>query len=374
MRPDRPKVLVVFGTRPEVIKLAPVIAALRRCPAVEVVVCNTGQQRELSAQAMAAFDLVADLDLELMRHGQDLHDVVAGTLCGVRDAVARIRPALTVVQGDTGSAVGAGLASYYARVPVAHVEAGLRTGDMFNPFPEEVNRRLLDELSTLLFAPTARARDTLLREGVPAERIHLTGNTVVDALRMAEHRLNAAPPPAAAVLPAAGPLLLLTCHRRENFGDGLSAIFNGVLEAARQRPDLTVLFPVHPNPEVRAAAQAHFAECGNVRLLDQLPYPDFLYLLARADLAVSDSGGVQEEAPSFGTPLLVVRRQTERMEGVEAGYADIVDLTSPAIAARILELLAAGRRPRADNPYGDGRAGTRIADICAAFAGAAAAS
>lgn len=364
MPSDRPKVLVVFGTRPEIIKLAPVVAALRRHPAVEVVTCNTGQQRELSAQALAAFDLAADIQLDLMRRGQDLHDVVAGTLCGVRDAVARIGPALVVVQGDTGSAVGAGLAAYYARVPVAHVEAGLRTGDMFNPFPEEINRRLLDELSTLLFAPTPRARDTLLREGIPAERVHLTGNTVVDALLAAGRR---PPSPAAAALTAGlpGPLLLLTCHRRENFGAGLAAIFDGVLEVARRRPDLTVLFPVHPNPEVREPAEARFAGAANVRLIGQLPYHDFLHLLGRADLMVSDSGGVQEEAPSFGTPLLVVRRLTERMEGIEAGHADMVGPDCAAIAARAMDLLEAGRRPRAPNPYGDGRAGERIAAICA---------
>lgn len=367
---DRPRVLVVFGTRPEIIKLAPVVTALRRQPGIETVVCSTGQQRELGAQTLAAFGLAADMDLDLMRHGQDLHDVVAGTLCGVRDVVARIRPALVVVQGDTGSAVGAGLAAYYARVPVAHVEAGLRTGDMFDPFPEEVNRRLLDELASLLFAPTARARDTLLREGVPAGRVHLTGNTVVDALRMAERRWReGGPPPAAAALLAScpGPLLLLTCHRRETFGSGQAAIFDGVLDVARRRPDLTVLFPVHPNPEVRQPAEACFADVPNIRLSEQMPYPDFLYLLSRADLVVSDSGGVQEEAPSFGTPLLVVRRQTERVEGVEAGQAVVSGLEAGDIATRALALLEAGRRPPArQNPYGDGQAGERIATACVA--------
>jgi UDP-N-acetylglucosamine 2-epimerase (non-hydrolysing) len=370
---SRPRILVVFGTRPEIIKLAPVIAALRQNPAVETVVCATGQQRDLAAQALAAFRLDADFDLDLMRDGQDLHDVVAGTLCGVRDIIAKVRPALVVVQGDTGSAVGAGLAAYYARVPVAHVEAGLRTNDMFNPFPEEVNRRLLDEVSTHLFAPTIRARDTLIHEGVSVGRVHLTGNTVVDALHMAQNhwRDHGAPPAATKILDAcAGPTVLMTCHRRENLGDGLAAIFEGVVQVAHHRPDATIIFPVHPNPAVRQPAEARFAGIPNIRLMDQLPYQDFLYLVSRADLVISDSGGVQEEAPSFGTPLLVVRSQTERLEGVEGGFATIAGLEAEDIFCHALALLDRGRQPPpAVNPYGDGNAARRIAEICALAAG-----
>ncbi|HLN26043.1 MAG TPA: UDP-N-acetylglucosamine 2-epimerase (non-hydrolyzing) [Patescibacteria group bacterium] len=364
---ETPRILVVFGTRPEIIKLAPVVAALRQKPGIETVVCSTGQQRELAAQTLAVFDLTADFDLQLMRERQDLHDIVAGALCGTRDIIAQVRPSFVLVQGDTGSAVGAGLAAYYSRIPLGHVEAGLRTNDMFNPFPEEANRRLLDEVSSLLFAPTPRARDVLLREGVAAERVHLTGNTVVDALMMARQgwEQRGAPATAAGLLASCpGKKLLLTCHRRENFGDGLAAIFDGVADIARRYPDLTVLFPVHPNPTVRDAAQAHLGGVANVRLLGQLPYPDFLYLLSHADLVISDSGGVQEEAPSFGTPLMVVRRQTERMEGVEGGFATIARLEAEDISRHALELLAQGRRPpTVTTPYGDGHAAQRIADL-----------
>lgn len=371
MSSDRKRVLVVFGTRPEAIKLAPVVTALRAMPDLETVVCSTGQHRDMVAQVLPSLGLTPDIDLDLMQPGQSLHSVVADVLRHVGEVVDRIAPGLVVVHGDTGSAVGATLAAHYSGCPVAHVEAGLRTGDLFDPFPEEANRRLIDPVCSLLFAPTATARDTLLAEGHSPANVHLTGNTVVDALETIRTQWAAeGPPPAASALLAEcpGPVVLLTCHRRENFGDGLAAIFAGVAALARQRPDVTVLFPVHRNPEVRAAA-AILADLPNLRLLEPLPYPDFLYLVARAALIITDSGGIQEEAPSFGTPVLVARRVTERQQLTDSGGGILVGRCADSVLAQALACLDTGRRPAGPNPFGDGLAGKRIAVAIAAFLG-----
>lgn len=368
MPSERKRVLVVFGTRPEAIKLAAVVTALRQRPEMETIVCCTGQHRDMVAQVLPSLGLVPDINLDLMQPGQTPNSVVADVLRGVGDLVERLSPSLVVVHGDTGSAVGATLAAHYGGCPVAHVEAGLRTGDLFDPFPEEANRRLIDSVCSLLFAPTVAARDALLAEGHPPANIHLTGNTVVDALETIRARWaeDGAPPVAAGLLAQCdGPTVLMTCHRRENFGDGLAAIFAGVAELARRRPEITVLFPVHRNPEVRAAAQA-LQGLANVRLMEPMPYPDFLYLVANAALIITDSGGIQEEAPSFGTPVLVARRVTERQQLTESGGGILVGRCADTVLRQALSCLDGDRRPLAANPFGDGRAGMRIAAAIAA--------
>lgn len=364
------RILVVFGTRPEAIKLAPVIAALRARSDLETIVCNTGQHGEMLDQVLPFFGISPDIDLALMRQGQDLHQVVAGVIESMGAVIARTAPDMVVVQGDTSTALGSGLAAVYSQSPLAHVEAGLRTYDMRDPFPEEANRRLLDQMSSLLFAPTEDCRAALLAEGLPQEMIHVTGNSVVDALEMARRHWDehGAPVEAEAILAeCGGPVVLVTGHRRENLGEGLAEIFAGVAALAEEQPDITVLFPVHRNPDVRGAANAQLAGRSNVKLLPPQPYPVFLNLAARADLIITDSGGIQEEAPSFGTPVLVTRRTTERQPLTASGAGILVVPKAETVLAHARAMLAAGRRMPGHNPFGDGRAGERITEHVVRF-------
>lgn len=359
------RVLVVIGTRPEAIKMAPVVEALRKIPEVECRVCLTGQHTTLVDQVLDAFGLVPDDDLEIMREGQTLYDVVHGALEGLRGVVRGYRPDVLLVQGDTATVFVGSLVAFFERVKVGHVEAGLRSHDKWAPFPEEIFRRLADVLSDYYFAPTTLAREQLLAEGVPAARIHVTGNTVVDALlSVSGHERPVDDPTLAEVLAGGRRLILLTAHRRESFGEPLRRVFAAVRKLADEVPDAEVVYPVHPNPNVRAPADELLSGHPRIRLIPPLGYLDLVTALRRAALVLTDSGGIQEEAPTFGVPVLVLRDVTERPEGIAAGVAELVGTDAGRILSRGLAALArsaAGAVP--PNPYGDGRAGERIADI-----------
>ncbi|MDB5816789.1 MAG: hypothetical protein JWQ11_429 [Rhizobacter sp.] len=354
------KLMVVMGTRPEIIKLAPVILAARSRPEqFEVVTVHTGQHREMAVQAMADFGLTADVDLEIMQFNQDVAHVMTASLRRLFDSMTTARPDWVIVQGDTTTTLAGALAAFYHRIPVAHVEAGLRTGDRYSPFPEEMNRSLTTRLCNLHFAPTAGARANLLGEGIAEDRILVTGNTAIDALFCVLEQQ-----------PRAGKVaghhhLLVTAHRRENHGAGIESICDAVLDLLKRYPELTVSFPVHPSPAVRDTVFRRLDGHPRVRLSPPLAYRPFVQAMARATLILSDSGGVQEEAASLGTPVLILRDTTERQEAVDGGSAFLVGTDRHRIveaATAVLEgrapLLAAGTA----NPFGDGHASTRILD------------
>jgi len=360
------RVLLVVGTRPEAIKMAPVVEALRRrAPALEARVCLTGQHNELVDQVLEAFALEPDWDLEIMREGQTLYDVVHGALDGLREVVRSFRPDILLVQGDTATVFVGSLVGYFERVKVGHVEAGLRSHDKWAPFPEEIFRRLSDVLSDYYFAPTPRARDDLLAEGVEAERVHVTGNTVVDALlSVAARDPEVENEVLARVLEGPRRLVLLTAHRRESFGAPLREAFGAVRTLVDAVPDIEVVYPVHPNPNVRGPAGELLSDHPRIHLTRPFGYLDLVTALRRSALVLTDSGGIQEEAPTFGTPVLVLREVTERPEGIEAGVAELVGTDAKLIVARGLEALGRDRSGSPPpNPYGDGRGGERIADI-----------
>ncbi len=345
--------------------MAPVVAALRRhAPELETRVCLTGQHTSLVDQVLEAFDLVPDYDLDLMREDQTLYDVVHGALDGLRDTVRAWRPDALLVQGDTATVFVGALVGYFERVKVGHVEAGLRSHDKWAPFPEEIFRRLCDVLSDWYFAPTATARDALLAEGVPAERIHVTGNTVVDALLSVAGRPRPIRDDALRrVVTGEGRLVLLTAHRRESFGAPLREAFGAVRALVDQTPDIEVVYPVHPNPNVREPAAELLSDHPRIHLTAPLDYLDLVAALRHAAVVLTDSGGIQEEAPTFGTPVLVLREVTERPEGVDAGVAELVGTDAERIVTRARAALDRGRDGAVrSNPYGDGRAGERIAD------------
>ena len=362
------RVLVLYGTRPEAIKMAPVVTALRGAGRLEVVVATTAQHREMVDQAQALLGLVPDVDLDLMRAGQTLNELTARAVAGIDAVLTERRPDWLLVQGDTTTAMAGALAAFHRGVAVGHVEAGLRSGDLRQPFPEEANRRLIDVVAEAFFAPTALARDALLREGAPPQRVHLTGNTVVDALRAVAATL---PPPR-----DEGASVLVTVHRRESFGAPLAEVFAALRDLASRFPEVRWVFPVHPNPQVRTAAEQRLAGLPNLELHPPFDYRELLCRLRDCRFVLTDSGGLQEEAPAFGKPVLVLRETTERPEGVLAGVARLVGTDRARIveeAARLLGDPAALRAMTAsDNPYGDGRAGERIAAILAGEVGVAA--
>ena len=362
----RPRVLVVVGTRPEGIKLAPVVDSLRaRAVDVEVRLALTGQHTDLMDQVLQVFELAVDWDLGIMKEGQSLYDVAHGCLDGVRTVVEAYRPDMIVVQGDTASVFFGALVGFFERVRVGHVEAGLRSRDKWRPYPEEILRRLTGVVSDIHFAPTPGARAHLLAEGVTTSSIHVTGNTVVDALlRIAERPHEARDPVLRDVVESGRRLVLVTAHRRESFGAPLREAFTALREIADRFTDVVLLYPVHPNPQVRGPAEEVLGGHPRIRLTAPLDYFDLLFALRRAALAITDSGGIQEEAPSFGTPVLVMREVTERPEAVEAGVARLVGTDQRLIVQEAVRLLENQRAaPRVENPYGDGRAGERIADI-----------
>ncbi len=365
------KVLSVFGTRPEAIKMAPVIKALRATTGIEALVCITAQHREMLDSVLGVFAIAPDFDLDIMRAGQTLTDITSAVLQGMAGVLARSRPDWVLVHGDTTTTFAAALAAFYAGVRVGHVEAGLRTGDKRAPWPEELNRRLTDTIADLHFAPTEQARCNLLAEGVPAATIHVTGNTVIDALLYARGRL-ATERSLQGMFATRFPfstdptrrLVLVTAHRRESFGAGFERICHALKRLAR-RPDVQIVYPVHRNPNVQTPVQNLLAGCANVHLIDPVEYLPFVYLMDCATLIVTDSGGIQEEAPSLGKPVLVLRDVTERPEAVAAGTVRLVGTDEDRIVAEAERLLdnqsAYSAMARAHNPYGDGEAAARIA-------------
>jgi UDP-N-acetylglucosamine 2-epimerase (non-hydrolysing) len=359
----RLKVLVVYGTRPEVIKMAPVVAALRRRPAAfEVVVCATGQHRELLDQAQGIFGLVPDRDLRLMRSRQGLNDLAAAALTAMDETLAETAPDWVLTQGDTTTAMAASLAAFHRRVRVGHVEAGLRTNDLDSPFPEEANRRIADAVASALFAPTAGAASTLEASGCDPTKVHLVGNTVVDALQMLAGTLPSSPPPGQCEV-------LVTMHRRESFGEPVRQVLAALRRLAVAFPSVRWVYPVHPNPEVRGPAHEALGNLPNLELHEPFDYVELLARLARCRFVLTDSGGIQEEAPAFGKPALVLRETTERPEGVDAGVARLVGTDCERIVAAATELLtspaAYAAMSRAVNPYGDGLAAERIVAVLA---------
>ena len=367
-------VLVVFGTRPEAIKLAPVVRQLQKFPALATRICVTAQHRELLDQVLRVFGLEVHRDLDLMQPGQTLAGLTARILQALDPALAAEQPHLVVVQGDTTTAFAAALAAFYRRIPVAHVEAGLRTGDPAAPFPEEMNRVLAARLASLHFPPTAMAAGNLAREGVDPRRVVVTGNTAVDAVLEVRDRLAAGALPAGEFpfLDQRRKLIVVTAHRRESFGEGFRRICSALRRLALRR-DVQIVFPVHPNPEVRAVVDRELRGAPSVVLLEPLEYLPFVDLMRRAHFLLTDSGGIQEEAPSLGKPVLVLREQTERPEAVAAGTARLVGTAEAAIVREALLLLEDpaeyARRSQVSNPYGDGRAGERIAQSIQAFLG-----
>jgi UDP-N-acetylglucosamine 2-epimerase (non-hydrolysing) len=373
------KVATVFGTRPEAIKMAPVVHALRRRAQqgadLRPLVYLTGQHRDMLDQVLRLFDLEADADLDVMQPGQQLTDLTARMLTGLGAIFERDRPDLILVHGDTTTALAGALAAYYQRIPVGHVEAGLRTGERYSPFPEELNRRLVDHLATYHFAPTARAAANLGAEGISAANILQTGNTVIDALlltlerlgRDGEQRLLQQCPALCPALATGGRLVLVTSHRRENFGPGLVGICEALLDLTQRFPDVEIAYPVHPNPQVRATVGRLLAAAERVHLLPPQDYDVFCYLMSISHLILTDSGGVQEEAPVLNRPVLVLRDTSERPEAVAAGAARVVGTQRERITEEASRLLtdpqAYQRMADAPSPYGDGRAAERIADF-----------
>jgi UDP-N-acetylglucosamine 2-epimerase (non-hydrolysing) len=363
------RALVVFGTRPEAIKLAPVVRALAADPRFSPRVAVTAQHRDLLDQVLDLFGLRPDYDLDLMRPGQDLFHVTSSALLGLKPVLEDARPDLVVVQGDTTTTFVGALAAFYNRIPVAHVEAGLRTGDPFSPYPEETNRALTGRLATWHFAPTDGARANLMHEGIDPATITVTGNTGVDALLHVAACVRAKPPQLPLELDPTRRLVLVTAHRRESFDGGMDRICRAVAELARRRPEVDLVFPVHPNPNVRAAVDETLTGLRNVHVVEPVDYEQLVSLLTRAHLVLTDSGGIQEEVPSLNVPALVLRDKTERPEGVEAGALKLVGTDPSRIVREALRLLddetEHARMAAAPNPYGDGRAAERITNVLA---------
>ena len=377
IKTKRKTILVVFGTRPEAIKMAPLVRALEATDLLNVITCVTAQHRELLDQVLTTFGIIPEIDLDLMSKNQDLFDVTSSALLGVRDVIRRVRPDAVLVHGDTTTTFAAGLAAFYEQVPVGHVEAGLRTGDFSAPFPEEFNRVSTDRISRWHFAPTSEARSNLLAEGIDDDRVWVTGNTVVDALNIClddiasnldlrveietllDNQLHADW--------KESKIVLVTMHRRENFGAGLSNVRRALQRLASMHSDAVFVFPVHPNPNVRDEMLDAFEGMTNVVLTEPMGYQEFAWLLRHTHLVLTDSGGLQEEAPILGKPVLLMRDSTERPEGVTAGCVELVGTDEDLIIASVSSLLQNPDRYESmsggANLYGDGEAAQMIAQI-----------
>ena len=363
------KTLCVFGTRPEAIKMAPLALQLAADDRFDAKVCVTGQHREMLDQVLELFELKPDYDLNIMKPGQDLTDVTAGILAGLKPVLAEFMPDVVLVHGDTATTFAASLAAYYQQIAVAHVEAGLRTGNIYSPWPEEGNRKLTAALATLHFAPTATSKQNLLKEGVSEISIKVTGNTVIDALLDVVKKLEINDElekqfgEQFSFLNSSKKLILVTGHRRESFGGGFERICQALVDTAKEYPDIEVLYPVHLNPNVREPVN-RLLQGINVHLIEPLDYLPFVYLMNRSHIILTDSGGIQEEAPSLGKPVMVMRDTTERPEAVEAGTVKLVGTEVTAIFDNLKLLLSDNKAyeimSRAHNPYGDGRACGRI--------------
>ena len=370
------KSLLVFGTRPEAIKMAPLVKALQKDTThFETKVCVTAQHRQMLDQVLEVFEITPEYDLNIMAPNQDLYDITSKVLLGVRDALKDFQPDVVLVHGDTTTSMAASLAAFYQQIPVGHVEAGLRTYDMLSPWPEEMNRQVTDRICTYYFAPTEKSRQNLLRENIEDKKISVTGNTVIDALLMAVDIIDGKPGVQEQLheeLQTKGytvgkrPYILVTGHRRENFGEGFLHICNAIKEIASLHPELDIVYPVHLNPNVQKPVYELLSGLENIYLISPLDYLPFIYAMQHSMLLLTDSGGVQEEAPSLGKPVLVMRNTTERPEAVEAGTVKLVGTDAATIVENVTELLrneAVYRQmSETHNPYGDGKACERIVE------------
>lgn len=377
--------MLVFGTRPEAIKMAPLVKAFQACKEdFETVVCVTGQHREMLDQVLSLFDIKPDFDLNIMKQGQDLYDVTSRVLLGMRDVFKTCVPDILFVHGDTTTSTAAALAAFYHQIPVAHVEAGLRTGNIYSPWPEEMNRLITGRIATYNLSPTKLSRENLLRENVSDSKIVVTGNTVIDALHWVTNKINNDKDLNANLakelvtkgydvtrLSNGRRLVLITGHRRENFGDGFRNICNALKALSEKYPDVDFVYPMHLNPNVRRPIHEAFGEdlsnLGNMFFIEPLEYLMFIFLMEKSDVVLTDSGGIQEEAPGLGKPVLVMRDTTERPEALEAGTVKLVGTDYDAIVDNVSLLLdnreAYERMSHAVNPYGDGKACGRIIDF-----------
>ncbi len=359
------KVMSIFGTRPEAIKMAPLVKKLNEDPQIRSVLCVTAQHREMLDQVLDLFGLTPDYDLNIMKPNQTLSMITANVLTGLDHILEKEKPDIVLVHGDTSTTFSAALAAFYHRIPVGHVEAGLRTYDMYSPFPEEVNRVLTGHLTSVHFAPTQRNADNLIREGIDPEKIIITGNTVIDALlEVADRPYEFEDETLKHIDFENKRVIAVTCHRRENLGEYMHNIFEAIREIAEDFEDVEVVYPVHMNPKVRAAASEVFGGCANIHLIEPLSYQPFVNLMAKSYFIITDSGGMQEEAPSLGKPVLVVRKETERPEAVSAGTVKLAGVRRETISALARELLtdrkAYDAMSKASNPYGDGTACDKI--------------
>ncbi len=383
------KILIVFGTRPEAIKMAPLVKALQKHPdGFQTIVCVTGQHREMLDQVLKIFEVTPDYDLNIMKSGQDLYDVTSRVLTGMRDVLYEVKPDMVLVHGDTTTSTATALAAFYQQIPVGHVEAGLRTQNIYSPWPEEMNRQITGRIATFHFAPTPLSRENLKHEGVDDERIKVTGNTVIDALQLAVEKIKTTPgivtdlqnllagqgisEKRVSEWESSRRLVLITGHRRENFGDGFLNICHAIKELAMQYPDTDFVYPVHLNPNVKKPVYEILGNSengirSNVHLISPLDYLPFVYLMSKSYLVLTDSGGIQEEAPGLGKPVLVMRNTTERPEAVDAGTVLLVGTNKQKIVAEVRRLLDNQAHyfnmTQASNPYGDGKASNRIVDF-----------
>lgn len=357
------KVMSIFGTRPEAIKMAPLVKELEKRPEIESIVCVTAQHREMLDQVLATFQITPDYDLNMMKQGQTLADITTRALTGIDGVLKDAKPDIVLVHGDTSTTFAGALAAFYNQIAIGHVEAGLRTYDKYSPYPEEMNRQMVDCMTDMFFAPTELSRENLLKENIPDAKIYVTGNTVIDAMdttvdeNYSHHELEWLD---------GDRLILLTAHRRENLGEPMRNIFRGIRKVLDEVPGYKVIYPIHKNPLVRAAADEIFGDCDRVKLIEPLEVFDFHNFQNKAHIILSDSGGIQEEAPSLGKPVLVLRNTTERPEGIAAGTLKLVGTDTDVIYQETLRLLTDSaeydRMSKASNPYGDGHASERIVD------------
>ena len=357
------RVMSIFGTRPEAIKMAPLVKELEKRDEIESIVCVTAQHREMLDQVLETFDIKPDYDLNMMKQGQTLADITVGALTGVDAVIKEAKPDIVLVHGDTSTTFAGGLAALYNQVAIGHVEAGLRTYNKYSPYPEEMNRQMVDCMTDMFFAPTGLSRDNLLKENIPEEKIYVTGNTVIDAMSTTVDE-NYSHPELEWL--EGDKMILLTAHRRENLGEPMRNIFRGIRKVLDEVPGYKVIYPIHKNPLVRAAADEIFGDCDRVKLIEPLEVFDFHNFQNKAHIILTDSGGIQEEAPSLGKPVLVLRDTTERPEGIDAGTLKLVGTDSEVIYKETIRLLTDNaeyeRMSKASNPYGDGHASERIVD------------
>lgn len=369
------KALFIVGTRPEVIKLAPVIRECQKRPEIETLVCSTGQHRQMLDQAFSSFCIVPDIDLDLMTANQTLTSLSATVLTALGAVLDDTKPDAVIVQGDTTTAMIGALSSFYHKIPIVHVEAGLRTWDRFNPFPEEVNRAIIDQIAEYCMAPTSESESNLITAGVESERIWVTGNTAVDAILTTAERVSKNPVPDSIPVAVADAIndgakvIVVTGHRRESFGKDFESICSALKRISNENPQVHIVYPVHLNPNVREPVFRILGNVAGVHLIDPLPYAEFVWLLANSYVVLTDSGGIQEEVPSLNKPVLVMRNVTERPEGVEAGCAELVGVEEIEIVQAVNNLLndenLYSEMSSVPNPYGDGRASQRIVDVIA---------